>query len=296
MPRFVGLLTLILVTAAPRALPQGGAGAELWRLAAVTLPLPPALATGATAAFWNPAQSDIADRVGVDLVQTPQAIGATGLITTLRLRAGRFGAVGVLYARLGLGDLIHTTDSPDPDGSIPFYTQRAALTWARELGHTTIGVATSYQDTKLDGATSDHWALDVGVSQRIGDRLRVAAATRGLRRVGSDASQDVSGGIEYQVWRGTLWRTTPGSLLTRYGISAGRPGGVDHQFGLGLNVGTPVSLDVVLVREASYRHTAWRGAAGFRVAVGRYRMTFARDGGISDLGSSFRVGIEARLQ
>src|SRR5437773_11629172 len=35
---------------------QQSAGAELWRLAATTLPIPPALATGGAAAFWNPAQ------------------------------------------------------------------------------------------------------------------------------------------------------------------------------------------------------------------------------------------------
>lgn len=297
MKRFAGVSTLLALAGTAPARPQASAGAELWRLAAVTVPLPSALATGAAATYWNPAQVDDAGQLGIDLVQTPQAIGATGLVAALRLPAGRLGAIGFLYARMGLGDLIHTTDSPDPDGaSIPFYTQRATITWGRGFGRTTLGAAVSLQDTKLDATTSDGWSLDLGIAQRIGDRIRLAAATRGLRRVGSDPSQDVSGGIEYQLWRGTLWRATAGALLARYGVGVGRPGGLDHQVGLGLNVGTPVSLDLVLAREASYGHAAWRGAAGVRIAVGRYRMSFARDGGISDLGSSFRVGLEASLR
>ena len=37
---------------------QQAAGTELWRLIGVTQPVPFALATGATGAFWNPAQRD----------------------------------------------------------------------------------------------------------------------------------------------------------------------------------------------------------------------------------------------
>jgi hypothetical protein len=296
MMRLAGFLTLLALTGAYPASAQSSAGSELWRLAAVTIPLPVALASGAAAAYWNPAQTADRGQIGVDLVQTPQAIGATGVVAAVRLATGPLGGFGVVYARMGLGDLIHTTDSPDPDGSVPFFTQRAALTWARGFGTTTLGVAGSYLDTRLDGTTVDRWALDIGLAQRFGDRLRLAAATRGLRRVGSDPAQDVSAGVEFRFWRGTLWRNAPGSLLARYGIELGHPGGVDHQFGLGMTVGAPLALDVVLAREASYGSTAWRGAAGFRVAVGRYRMSFSRDGGVSDLGSSFRVGLEAMLR
>lgn len=296
MMRLEGFWALLALVGARPAFSQTSAGAELWRLAAVTVPLPPALATGAAAAYWNPAQRG-PGLLGVDLVQTPQAVGATGVVAAVRVPAGRLGSIGFLYARMGLGDLTRTSDSPDPDGPpIPFYTQRAAVTWARGFGGSTFGAALSFHDTKLDGATIDRWTLDIGFTQQIGGRIRLAAATRGLRRLGSDAAQDMSGGIEYQVWQGMLWRGAPGTLLARYGLAVGHLGGIDHQLGLGLNVAIPVSLDVVLAREASYGNTAWRGAAGLRVAVGRYRMSFARDGGISDLGSSFRVGLEASLR
>jgi hypothetical protein len=289
---------LILTTGLPRMLSaQQSAGSELWRLAAVTLPLPPALATGAAATFWNPAQDDPHGQIGLDLLQTPAVVGATGLIGAVRVPLGRLGSLGLVYARMGLGDLVRTSDSPDPDGeSIPFYTQSGGLTWSNAVGHTLIGATLTYHDTRFDGTRAERWAIDAGATQRIGDRARIAFSTRGFTRFGNDPAQDFSLGVEYRVWHGILWGSTSGRLMGRYGLDFGHPGGADHQLGAGLDVGAPVSLDVVLSREASYGNAAWRGAAGLRVSVGRYRVSFARDGGISDLGSTFRVGLEASLR
>jgi hypothetical protein len=293
--RVSGLFLVILSTGLPSVLAsQQSAGSELWRLAAVTVPLPPALATGAAAAFWTPVQESDHGQLGLDLLQTPAVVGATGLIGAVRVPVRHFGAVGVVYARMGLGDLVRTTDSPDPEGeSIPFYTQSGGITWSNSYGRTGIGATVTYHDTRFDGTRAERWSVDFGVIQSIGDRARIAIATRGLA---SDPSQDVDVGAEYRLWRGILWGTTPGRLVGRYGIGFGHPGGVDHELGAGLDIGTPVTLDVVLSREASYGNVVWRGAAGLRVSVGRYRVSFARDGGVSDLGSTFRVGLEARLK
>jgi hypothetical protein len=256
------------------------------------------LATGAAASFWNPAQRAAeAARFGVDLIQTPQTVGATGVIAGLQFPLRPVGTVGFLYARMGVGDLVRTADSPDPNGeSIPYYAQSASFTWSRGVGHTTVGAGLTYHDTRFDGVRLNRWTLDAGLVQQIGERLRLAAATRGFRRLGSDPAQDVYVGMQYRLWRGTLWGTTPGSLVARYGLTIGHPGGADQQLGAGLDIGAPLSLDVVLAREASYGNAAWRGAAGVRVAIGRYRLSVARDGGVSDLGSAFRVGLEARLK
>ncbi len=296
--RVFGLILVGLTTGlAPSLVSQQSAGSELWRLAAVTLPLPPSLATGAAAAFWNPAQEDSHVQIGLDLVQTPAVVGATGLIGSVRVPAWHLGTVGLIYARMGLGDLVRTTDSPDPDGQpIPFYTQIGGLTWSDDYGHTGVGATVAYHDTRFDRNRAERWSIDFGVIQLIGDRARVALSTRGLTRLANDPGQDVDLGAEYRVWRGILWGTTRGRLVARYGLEFGHPGGVDHEFGAGFDIGTPVSLDVVLSREASYGNVAWRGAAGLRVTVGRYRVSFARDGGVSDLGSTFRVGLEVSLR
>ena len=295
-PRFFLLLALTGTGSALAA--QASAGTELWRLAAVTLPVPAALATGAAASFWNPAQHAAeAAHLGVDLIQTPQAVGATGVIAGLQFPLRAVGTLGFRYARMGVGDLVRTSDSPDPNGeSIPYYAQSASLIWSRSIGHTTVGAGLTYHDTRFDGVRLNRWTLDAGLAQQVGERLRLAAATRGFRRLGTDPAQDVYAGMQYRLWRGTLWGATPGTLVARYGLTFGHPGGADQQFGAGLDVGAPVSLDVVLAREASYGNAAWRGAAGVRVAIGRYRLSFARDGGVSDLGSAFRVGLEARLK
>jgi hypothetical protein len=277
---------------------QAGAGSELWRLAAATIPVPAALADGAGASFWNPAQGASGPGLGLDLIQTPAAVGATGLIGAIRVPLARVGTVGFVYARMGLGDLVRTTDSPDPIGtSIPFYTQSAGFTWARAFGSASLGGGLTYHDTRFDGARIDHWTLDLGVTESLlRNRLRIAAGTRGLRRLGNDPAQDVNVGLEYRAWRGTLWGTTGGAFVMRYGFAFGHPGGADHQLGAGLDVGASLSFDAIIAREASYGNAAWRSAAGIRIAIGRYRLSFARDGGVSDLGSTFRVGLEARLK
>ena len=291
------LLLVLAIGFPPMAASQQSVGSELWRLAAVTVSLPPSLATGAAAAFWTPVQEDDHGQLGLDLLQTPAVVGATGLIGAVRVPVRHFGAVGLVYARMGLGDLVRTTDSPDPVGeAIPFYTQSGGFTWSNTYGRTGVGASVTYHDTRFDGARAERWSLDLGVMQAIGDRVRIALSTRGLTRLANDPAQDVDVGAEYRLWRGILWGTTSGRLVGRYGIGFGHPGGIDHELGAGLDIGAPVTLDVLLTREASYGNAAWRGAAGLRVSVGRYRVSFARDGGVSDLGSTFRVGLEASFK
>lgn len=276
---------------------QAGAGSELWRLAAATIPVPAALATGVVASYWNPAQASAGrGQIGLDLIQTPVAVGATGLIGGVRASVASLGTLGFVYGRMGLGNLVRTIDSPDPAGStIPFYSQSAGLTWARAFAATTVGTALTYHDTRLDDTHTHRWTLDLGVTRSLWqDKIRVAAGTRGLRRLGSDAAQDVNLGLQIRAWRGTLWGTTSGTLVARYGFAFGHPGGADHQLGAGLDVGAVVSCDAIVARESSYGNVAWRSAAGIRIAVGRYRLSLSRDGGVSDLGSTFRVGLEAR--
>src|SRR5256885_13205630 len=78
-------ILLLLVGFAPVALwGQQGAGAELWRVAATTLPLPPALSTSGAAAFWNPAQPAIPERasLAVEVIETAPTGGAAGEAAT----------------------------------------------------------------------------------------------------------------------------------------------------------------------------------------------------------------------
>src|SRR6266545_1911329 len=105
MQRIAVLLVCIVVFPGGSGTAQQAAGTALWRLAATTLPLPPALATGTAAVFWNPAQIEDSARtqVGLEGIQTPAAIGASGVLAAIRIRAGRVGQIGFVYGHVGVG-------------------------------------------------------------------------------------------------------------------------------------------------------------------------------------------------
>jgi hypothetical protein len=297
MQRICGaLLTLVPGVLAA----QQSAGTELWRLAATTLPIPPALATGGAAAFWNPAQPAGSEHgsVALEAIETSPAVGAQGMLVTARARIKPVGAVGLVYGRMSIGDLVRTTLSPDPDpGGIPYYTQTIGVTWATTAAATTVGVTLGYQDTQLDFTRADRWTLDVGASRALGGAVRVAAATHFFSRFAADdPAQDLYAGLDVRLWHGPLWEGgTPGAIRARYGMAFAHGFTADHDFGAAFEVGSVFAADVLVVREGSYGDGGWRPVAGMRVTIGRYGVSFARDAAFNDVGAAYRVGLEARL-
>lgn len=302
MQRIALFLTLALVAGGVPALAaQRESGTELWRLAATTFPVPPALATGGAAAYWNPAQPDGSARfvLGLDAIQTPAAIGASGFLAAGRFAIGKMGRFGVLYGRMEIGDLVHTTLTPDPDGaSIPFFSEIVGATWSRDYGSTTLGAMLAHHDSRLDLRRANRWTVDVGASRTFGHVLRLSAATHDLSRPSvSDPAQDLYAGAELRVWRGVLWTGgDSASLVARYGVALAHQFSPDNLFGLGLAIGTRFRGDLLLAHEGSYGSSGWRPAAGVSVAVGKYRVTLARDVGVQNIGSAFRVGLEALIR
>ncbi len=298
----IGLLVVgLLVLGGSRATAQQATGTTLWRVAATTLATPPALAVGPAAALWNPAQTEDGARLqfGVEAIQTPSAVDASGVIATVRVPAGSVGQVGVLFGRVGLSDISQTIDSPDPTGAvIPVYTFAGGVTWSRLVARTSVGATLAFHETRLDNSRADRWTMDVGASRTIGnDRLRLAAATHFFSSLKSnDPSQDVYAGIEGRIWSGPL----SGDRVVvrgRYGISFAHGFAADHQFGAGAEFAKTVALDLMLAREGGYGNgVRWRPVAGLRVAIGKYRITLARDAGVNDLGSAYRVGVDARFR
>jgi hypothetical protein len=299
MQRIAVLLGCLAALLGGRGTAQQAASAALWRLAATTLPLPPALATGPAAAFWNPAQ--IADSVrtqfGLEVIQTPAAVGATGMLAGVRVRAGSVGQLGLVYGRVGLGDLTRTGDSPDPIGStVPVYTFAVGATWARAVGATALGATIAYHETRLDVARATRVTLDVGVSRKFASGVRVAAATHFFSSFRTtDPAQDVYAAVEGRLWQGPLWGDHA-VLRARYGLTFAHGFTADHQVGLGFEVGRLVALDASVAREGGYAVAGWRPTAGVGVSIGKYRITLARDVGLNGVGSAYRVGVDARFQ
>src|SRR2546423_14666635 len=114
MQRIGVLIVGLLFLTAPEMPGQQATGTNLWRVAATTLPVPPALTLGPAAVMWNPAQTQDSARVqlALEAIQTPAAVDATGLIAAVRLPAGSVGQLGLLYGRLGRGKLRPTFDMP----------------------------------------------------------------------------------------------------------------------------------------------------------------------------------------
>jgi hypothetical protein len=297
MQRIAALLVgLAAITGSPSTAQQT-AGTALWRLAATTLPLPPALATGTAAVFWNPAQIEDSARaqVGLEGIQTPAAIGASGMLAAVRVRTGSIGQVGFVYGHVGLSDLTRTGDSPDPIGAVPVYTSVFGATWSRPVAGTALGATLAYHDTRLDAAHAGRWTFDVGASREIAPGLRLAAATHFFASLStSDPAQDVYAGVEYRLWQGPLWGDQA-AVRGRYGLAFGHGFAADHQMGAGFDLGRVVALDIGVTREGSYGTGGWRPAAGLRVTIGKYRVTLARDAGVNELGSAYRVGVDARF-
>src|SRR3989454_9636173 len=99
-------ISLLLAGFAPAVLMgQQSAGTELWRVAATTLPLPPALAAGGAGVFWNPAQPAGPERaaLALDVIETAPGVGAAGAPGSVRTRLRPPGAAGVVDGRVGLG-------------------------------------------------------------------------------------------------------------------------------------------------------------------------------------------------
>ena len=299
MQRIAVLLVGLAAVPGRPSTAQQAAGTALWRLAATTLPLPAALATGTAAVFWNPAHIEDSARtqLGLEGIQTPAAIGASGMLAAVRVRAGSVGQVGFLYGHVGLSDLTRTGDSPDPLGSsVPVYTSALGVTWSRPVGGAALGATLAYHETRLDVARVTRWTFDVGASRRIAPGLRVAAATHFFSSLStSSPAQDVYAGVEYQLWQGPLWGDQA-VVRGRYGLAFGHGFAADHQLGAGFELGRVVALDVGVTREGSYGTEGWRPAAGVRVTIGKYRVTLARDAGVNELGSAYRVGVDARFR
>ena len=80
----------------------------------------------------------------------------------------------------------------------------------------------------------------------------------------------------------------------RYGLAFGHGFTADHQLGVGAELARKVSFDLMVAREGGYSSGAgWRPVAGLGLTIGKYRVTLARDAGVNDIGSAYRVGVEA---
>src|SRR5204862_157912 len=76
----------------------------------------------------------------VGAMPTASAVGASSIIATVRVPAGKIAGRGIIYGRICLSDITQTMGSPEPTGAVvPVYTFGLGGTWSRRIGPTNVG-------------------------------------------------------------------------------------------------------------------------------------------------------------
>lgn len=296
MPRLtVAFLLLIAPNAGAIQAPDA---AGLWDVTGTTLAQPAALETGPTGAFWNPTAILEGDglRVGLQTVQTPDVLGLTALLAAISQRIGRQLGVGVVFARVQVGDLVRTTTSPvSQEGDIPVYEQLVGLALGTEFGGVRTAAMLRAHDARFDLVRASGLTLDLGVYARPNDRLRIAATSQFVPADFSNRrTERYYVGGEYRAVRFSAWGT-PTSVSLRYGATLRDRRDLEHSVGVGLGLGLGVTVDSGFQYEQAFGDDAWRFVLAVGLRAGRYSVIAARGGGIEGLGANYRIGLDVDL-
>jgi len=299
-PRAAALLLLLVGSpiCPGLLLAQAAIASDLWRLAAGTLVVPPALAEDGSAALWTPAvilpSSGAGMRVGIEAVHSPSEIGVNGSVATLSFRAGKLGTVNFVYGRMGVDGLVRTETSPEAiGGDIAVYNEVLSAGFARAIGGGfTAGIAARALSGRLDIANSSQLGLDLGLRYADSTRLSVGVSTRffdPLLRAGEPAAS-YSAAVSYRTAEGPAWGTTA-DLRFWYGAGWSHGEGMQHLLSVGLAVGGVAEVDIGASREQTANIEVWRSRLGISLDVGRYRVYLGRDGGVNGFGATYRFGL-----
>lgn len=299
----LGVASAILLAAPARpAAAQGALTSDLWRVAAGTLVVPPALASDGSAALWTPAAvlagTEARLKLGVEAIHAPAESGVAGTVATAAVRTRSGWTVNAVYGRLSLSDLVRTETSPEAVGGIPVFAQVISLGVARSAAGRalTVGVALRALTGRLDDWSKTRWAADVGaVWER--PHVRLGAATRFLDpTLGADESgATLSLGSEYRSGEVGFWGT-PGVVRLRYGATLAHGEGAAHIFSGGLAFSGAFEIDAGAARETVAGHSVWRSRFGAAVTAGAYRVYVGRDGGVNGFGATYRFGLAATVR
>ncbi len=288
---WAAFLALVPVPAPAQAPPS----ASVWRVAAASLTTPAALAGGATGPFWNPAASDWDDlAAGIQVVQTSNVLGLTGILAGVTKSLGPRAQVGAVVARMDVRDLVRTGSSPTATlGSIPVYDQMFGAHLRARLPRLDVGALIRFHDARFDFIREGGVTVDLGARANPHPRVLVAVATHFLPvNLSERENTDYFAAVEYLITPSVSVAGLRTRFTGRYGLSWRPSGDLEHGVGAGAVFEDAVRVDAVLVRETAFDDAAWRPGFGLEIAVGRYAITFARSQGINDVGGTFRLGID----
>ncbi len=291
-----GLASLALLALPAAASAQAPQAVDLWRVATASLAVPAALQRGPSQLFWHPAASPASSSVGLQLLNTSDVVGMTGVMLGGAVAVSGTTRLGATAARVSVGDLVRTTSSPNSEGEIPVYAQHVGLHASLILPRVSIGGHLRIHDARFDREREGGTTVDVGFVAHPWHRLQIAAATQffPIDLTSQDATEYYFG-VAYRMGPALRDGGAVVQVLLRYGGTVRASGDLDHMISTGLAVGRLVRVDGSLARESAFAGHEWRPALGLTLSVGRYRVTVARSSGLRDVGATYRLGLEVGL-
>lgn len=296
MRRFPFTFATVAATAL-RAPAQAPPSTAVWEVANTTLAVPAAFASGPASPFWNPAAAPGGSlSAGLQLVQTPDVLGLSGVLFGAAYRPTPRLGLGAHVARMQFRDLVRTTTSPSSEpGGIAIHDQLASVVGTYDLDWLRIGAALRLHDSQFDALSEQGVTADMGMWTRPLERLRLAFATHFLP---IDLSRQTTtvyyAAAEYDVVKASGTEHT-GTVTARYGLAAHTSGETDHMVGLGAHLDSVLFLDLALTREGGFGDPILRLAAGLGLRLGRYALSVSRGAGARDIGAAYRVGLDVWL-
>ena len=280
---------------AGHAMGQAPESSQLWRVAATSLAVPPALQAGPLAMAWNPAAGQELGSLsgGLQIVHTSNVLGLSGFLGGLATSLGPRAGLGLALGRLEVGDLVRTTTSPsNVGGSIPVFTQYAGLGGQLHLGSFDLGTMLRIHNEQFDVIRETGATLDFGVRLTPTPRLTIAAATHFLPiDFSKQGTTDYYAGVEYLALRSLSIGSIGANLLARYGLNYRSYDALEHTIGAGILLGSVFSFNAAVTRESAYGSHEWRPTVSLFLKVGRYEVDLASSSGLNDVGATYRVGL-----
>jgi hypothetical protein len=249
-------LLLLIGLVAENTLAQAPESAGLWRVAAASLSVPPALQQNSAALSWNPAAEMGAGRLtaGIALFHTSSALGMDGILAGIAASLGRRAAVGAVVGRIDVRDLVRTTTTPTAvGGSIPVYVQYAGVSGQVGNGWARLAALVRLHDERFDFVSDRGLTVDLGARVHPTDRLTVAGATHFLPiDLSRRTTTDYYIGLEYELVPELVVGSVATRLVGRYGATFRSGESLEHTVGIGALLAGLLQVDAAITREVGY--------------------------------------------
>jgi len=249
-----------------------------------------ALATGATAVFWNPAQVTAPGRgeAMVADLRAPGMTGVDGLVAALAFRLDGRTVLAAGYEYMGVEGLEGTTTSPDAGAPLDIGENRFGFAASHEVNERTrVGALVQY--TRMPAIASDNSVIALGAGMHYAPPVRLPLALAGSVAF---EGEDINWLAGAAVTSGRLW--TDWQLRGEYGAAGGdmQPG-ITHRVTAIGEWRDHVSVSLGAASEPDGMSRTVQPVLGAELRLYRYRLGLVREELANEFGGawSFRFTV-----